>query len=525
MSDNFKYVQAQPFSLAGSGAIVGATTVTFKSFTTIGGTPLTMSMFGNIGFMTLEPGNGTNEEQICFTGIVQNANGTGTITGVKSVLFISPYTQTSGLSITHAGSTTAIISNTSGFYDELTSKNDDETITGIWTFTNPNYPRMDTATPPPTDDVQLVTKKYVDDQVVAGAPDASTTTKGITKLSVAPVSPTNPIAVGTNDNRVSPVSLAALTAGEVAALAGTSGTPSTTNKYETENDTSNAASLTATTISFTASTKTIADSGSGFVTANFRPGDSIIVTGTASNNGTYTVVSVAAGAIVVVETLVNESAGSSFTLTTVTINKLVRYSSSSQAKVPLTPVASNDAASKSYTDIQDATRGQWVKISTITLSSVSVPDSTFTQVGQFTGLDGNTDGQYLINLELAATGGNSSGFTIRFDSDSGSDYTYLIGILGGAYSSLNSSGSQTQMQINGSTSSVIHGTIGINSSITYLGSNIQVSLNTSDNGAASVGWGQWVPSGNITSIQFNYEQTSGSTQTVSGVATIYKIDR
>lgn len=37
----------------------------------------------------------------------------------------------------------------------------------------------------------------------SGAADASTTTKGISKLSVAPVSPTSPIAVGDNDERVS----------------------------------------------------------------------------------------------------------------------------------------------------------------------------------------------------------------------------------------------------------------------------------------------------------------------------------
>lgn len=115
-----------------------------------------------------------------------------------------------------------------------------------------------------------------------------------------------------------------LTEDQMAALAGTSGTPSSTNKYVTENDTSNAATLTGTGIAFVASTKTITDSGNGFVTANFRAGSSIIVTGTVSNNGTYTIVSVVAGTITVVETLVDESAGGSFTLTTVKANKVLR---------------------------------------------------------------------------------------------------------------------------------------------------------------------------------------------------------
>lgn len=92
-----------------------------------------------------------------------------------------------------------------------------------------------------TSDAQIVDKKYVDDTIIAGAPDASDTVKGISKLSVAPVSSVNPIAVGDNDNRVSPVSLATVTAGQVQALIGTSGTaPSTSNAFVDLADVSNA---------------------------------------------------------------------------------------------------------------------------------------------------------------------------------------------------------------------------------------------------------------------------------------------
>jgi len=59
-------------------------------------------------------------------------------------------------------------------------------------------------------------------------PDASTTTRGITKLSVDPANPSNPIAVGTNDPRMP-------TQDQADALAGT-GIPSASNKYVT-NDT------------------------------------------------------------------------------------------------------------------------------------------------------------------------------------------------------------------------------------------------------------------------------------------------
>lgn len=113
-------VQVQPFSLSGSGAIIGATSITLKSFLTIDGVQLTLADFGTKGYMTMEPGNTTQEEQISFTGVTLNGNGTTSLTGVKTVSFLSPYTETSGLAKTHAGSTTVVVSNTSGFYSNFT---------------------------------------------------------------------------------------------------------------------------------------------------------------------------------------------------------------------------------------------------------------------------------------------------------------------------------------------------------------------------------------------------------------------
>lgn len=182
MADNFKFVQNQPTTLAGAGSSLGDTTIILSALTQIDGTVLTMTDFGSTGFGTIEPGNGIQEEQIAFTGITQNSNGTATLTGVSTVLTVSPYTQTSGLATSHPGGAQFVISNTAGFYDKLSAKNDDETITGTWTFTNPNYPRMDTATPAPTDDEQLATKKYVDDTAISGAPNATTGVKGIVQL-------------------------------------------------------------------------------------------------------------------------------------------------------------------------------------------------------------------------------------------------------------------------------------------------------------------------------------------------------
>lgn len=184
MADQFKFVQNQPSTVAGAGSSIGDTTIVLSSFVQIDGTPLTMTDFGSVGFGTLEPGNGIQEEQICWTGITQNSNGTATLTGLKSVLTVSPYTQTSGLQTSHAGGVQFVVSNTAGFYDKLTSKNDDETITGTWTFTVPNFPQMDAygVGNRPTLQAQLATKDYVDFVGSTGTPDASTSVAGKSQL-------------------------------------------------------------------------------------------------------------------------------------------------------------------------------------------------------------------------------------------------------------------------------------------------------------------------------------------------------
>lgn len=212
--------------------MLGATSIVLTEMLQIDGeTEVTMADFGSKGFATLEPGNGTQEEQISFTGIVQNSNGTATLTGVSNVLMAAPYTETSGTEMSHAGGVYLVISNTSGFYNRFANKDDDETIAGKWTFPNDtNTPVLGTVYAAPTTDLQVASKKYVDDVAIAGAPDATDTVKGITKLSVAAASPTDPIAAGTNDPRIP-------TQDENDALAGTSGTPSSTNKYVTAADT------------------------------------------------------------------------------------------------------------------------------------------------------------------------------------------------------------------------------------------------------------------------------------------------
>lgn len=173
MAVNNKYAQTQPFTLAGAGASITATSVTLNSFTDPDGNLLTMTDFGSIGYGTIEPGSNTNEEQISFSGITQNGGGTATLTGVRSITFVYPYTSTSGLSKTHAGGTVFVISNTSGFYSQFATLANDQEFTGTNTFD------ISPIVPDPTNATDAANKEYVDGQVAAGAPNASTTVKGI----------------------------------------------------------------------------------------------------------------------------------------------------------------------------------------------------------------------------------------------------------------------------------------------------------------------------------------------------------
>lgn len=80
------------------------------------------------------------------------------------------------------------------------------------------------------------------------------------------------------------------------------------------------AKLRAATIAFNENTPaddTITDSGNGFLVAGFQAGDQITVAGSASNDGTYTVASVAAGTITLLarNDLTTEAAGATVTLT------------------------------------------------------------------------------------------------------------------------------------------------------------------------------------------------------------------
>jgi len=178
---NTLYPQLQYFTLYSSGASAGDTSIVLSQFQTIDGVDLAMANFGDKGFMTLDPGNGASEEQISFTGVTQNANGTATLSGVKTVLMLSPYTETSGLAKDHSGGAIASVAITSGLLNQFSNKGNSETVTGTWTFTTANRPLLTTDTDTGVNEA-LVTFGQLARTSYSGTVDASTTVKGIVEI-------------------------------------------------------------------------------------------------------------------------------------------------------------------------------------------------------------------------------------------------------------------------------------------------------------------------------------------------------
>jgi hypothetical protein len=178
-----KFVGALPTTLSGSGITSSSASISVVSLKiTQTGQVLSMSDFGSLGYATLEPGVASRQEFISFTGITQNANGSAILTGVTRGLSpVYPYTASSSVAFSHGGGTKLIISNSPPFYNEASFKQNNEAVTGLWTFDS----QLPTSVLLATQTNQFVTQAYVIGSVLSGAATATQSVTGISRLASA----------------------------------------------------------------------------------------------------------------------------------------------------------------------------------------------------------------------------------------------------------------------------------------------------------------------------------------------------
>lgn len=129
-------IGGKTYTLYGGGISASDTAITLSSFTIpVSNVQYTMANFGEgvnaKGYLTLEPGSATKQEFISFTGLVDNADETVTLTGVsRGLLPIPPYTASSTYAKAHAGGSVVVISNPPQLYEAIYSYIDNATTSG-----------------------------------------------------------------------------------------------------------------------------------------------------------------------------------------------------------------------------------------------------------------------------------------------------------------------------------------------------------------------------------------------------------
>lgn len=348
MADNFTPVQAQKFTLAGSGVSTNATSIILSSFKLPdGSTTITMSNFGDIGYGTLEPGT-SREEQISFTGVTQNGDGTATLTGVtRGLRFVAPYDEVTANKKLHAGGAVFVLSNTAAFYAELGGKDNDETVTGLWTFTQ--FPEK-SGTTTPTDADQFATKAYVDATATGSAVYDQNIVAGVAGETLAAG---NLVYFKTSDGRwwLTDADTAATVDGVILGFAQGAATAGVAVNVVIGGVDKNQSGLTAGTTYYASNTAGALSSSAGTVE---RIVGKALTTTSIILNPNFAVIPTADEKEALVGSSGTPSSANKFItaddVAENTASKIIRRKSDSNITVPTTPTASTDAASKAYAD-------------------------------------------------------------------------------------------------------------------------------------------------------------------------------
>lgn len=157
-ADTVLPIAGTTYTLSGAGISSSDTSFTLTSFTLPQtGTEITDSDMSETFYMTIEPGSRSRQEIVSCTTVTQNADNTATISGCsRGLLPISPYTASTEYAFSHAGGSAVIVSDPPQLFNQTTFKDNDETITGSWSF------------PTPLSNSNAATKEYVDTNVNGG---------------------------------------------------------------------------------------------------------------------------------------------------------------------------------------------------------------------------------------------------------------------------------------------------------------------------------------------------------------------
>src|SRR3990167_3626197 len=183
------------YTLSGSGVSASATSITLTSLTIPQtGYEILDADVSSTFYITLEPGNRTRQETASCTTVTQSgSDNTATLSGcTRGLLPFTPYTASSTYRFAHGGGTAVVFSNSPQLYNQFAGKDNDETITGVWSF------------PEPTTASSTATKNYADALAIAGAPDASLTVKGLVEMATKAEIAAGTAAGGTSAPLVAP---------------------------------------------------------------------------------------------------------------------------------------------------------------------------------------------------------------------------------------------------------------------------------------------------------------------------------
>src|SRR3990167_489456 len=171
------------YTLSGSGVSGSATSITLTSLTLPQtGYEIADSDLPTTFYITLEPGSRTRQEIVsCTTSTQSGSDATATLSGcTRGLLPISPYTASSSYQFAHGGGTAVVFSNPPQLYEEFAAVANNETITGIWTFSSSSLPRASsTPTYGAGDELKFVTYGQLASTSFTGTVDGSLTQKGI----------------------------------------------------------------------------------------------------------------------------------------------------------------------------------------------------------------------------------------------------------------------------------------------------------------------------------------------------------